>query len=178
MKSSRPCGLRLEEGFSHGGWSARRWAWQQGRPGAVDAQPIGSMGEAGLQSCIRRSNAPPKLPAPITDKIIELKQAKPHVRHQTDQPGIAPVFLSAGQPGDRAPAVARGRVDDRKRHRPRSGTWSGPGSLSGPRPIRCGRRTSSRSGWAGVTRISSPSWMITRGSSWGRICSAAPRRRR
>ena len=51
--------------------------------------------------------------SPHHRKDHRAQTGEPHVRHQTHQPGITPVFLFTGQPGDRAATVTRGGVDDR-----------------------------------------------------------------
>ena len=63
-------------------------------------------GEAGLQLQACQDPERNGCPRRSRTRSSNWKQQKPRLRHQTDQPGVAPVFLFTGQPRDGAAATS------------------------------------------------------------------------
>ena len=121
-------------------------------------------GEEGLKDQDRKASAN-KLPEAVRDKILQLKREEP-TRGVSFCPPAARRFAKR----------SRKRVWCRARPKP-GATSPGPDSSNEPRPTRCGRRISSRSGWEANTPTSSDSWMIIPGSSSGPIYFAVTPRK-
>jgi len=166
--------LYLEEGFSrsqvctemgmaHSGLS--RWVSQYQQ-----------QGEAGLQPRFPGKRAA-KLPAVITEKVVELKQQNPTFGIKRISQVLRRCFFLPASPETVRQRLHKAELMTQQPPR-KQRNMVRPRFFERATPNQMWQTDSSRSASAAVTRISSPSWMITRGSSWGRICSAVPRHRR